>query len=479
VGFDVAEGEVHAVVGENGAGKSTLMRLLAGVYTPDSGSILLDGREVRFRNPEDARQAGIGIVFQELNQFPDLTVSANMHLMREHTGTAKLLRRKVMEQQCTEALAMVGATAHPNQRLGRLSLAERQRVEIAARMMQKPRVLILDEPNSALNEADTQRMFSAVRKLKSEGVSILYISHRMEEVFHISDRISVLRDGEYKGTWRISETSITDIVREMVGRRVDAMFPPLQDVAGNPTAISLQLVAEPNAPPVSLTVKQGEVVGLAGLPGSGPEAVMESLFGLRGRVPGSLSIGDTAPLPLPKSPIEAVERGIAMVPASRRDEGLFMEWSIARNIALLKLNTLRGPVGTIRTSAVYSLADGYAEAFRIAAPNTSTPVGRLSGGNQQKALIARWMAINPKLLILWDPTRGVDVGAREEIYRLVAEQAQKGMGVLVWASEVEETMGLSHRLLVFRKGSVFREFAAPEMRKADVVHSITAGGEQS
>ena len=475
VSFGIVRGEIHAVVGENGAGKSTIMKMLAGVYQPDSGSLVLRGAPVVIGDPLQARKLGVSIVFQELNLFPHLTVAANIFANRETTSRTGLLNERQMVAATKRILAEMGVDLDPHTRVGSLSVAEKQLVEIARTLEQQSDIIIMDEPNSALSAAETERLFTLLRRLRDKGLTIIYVSHRLEEVFAICERISVIRDGRYQGTWPIAEISIPDVITRMIGRRLGEAFPARELVAGGrPPALDVRgLRVGHDVGPVSFAVQPGEILGFAGLEGSGVHDVFDVLFGLEKPAAGEVIYkGRSSP---PRSPFDAIRQGFALVPANRREEGLMTSWSIRRNASLSVLDKLLDRLGLIDRGRERGLATDYVRKLNVATDSIDKRVINLSGGNQQKVVVAKWLATGPEILILNDPTRGVDVGAKSEIYTLCDELAREGLALLFTSSEIEETLGVCDRILVFHKGRVIREFARGEATKADVMHWVAGG----
>lgn len=510
VSFEIRRGEIHAVVGENGAGKSTLMKLLAGVHEPDDGEIQIDGRSARWKNPREARQQGISIVFQELNLFPHRTVAANVFVNRELMSRWGWVDRRAMREATKRALSKLNVPLSPDALVGPLTIGEKQLVEIARTLDQRSRIVILDEPNSALNEAESQRLFEIARRLRERSITIVYVSHRLEEVFAIADRITVLRDGRFQGTYATAETTIPQIITAMIGRRLDNSFPPRPTPAiPGPVVLQVRELRQgTRLGPISFTARAGEILGFAGLEGAGVEELFQVLFGLSPMTGGQISLdevsgastccrhpagsspmkscrqdaGSTLPFidrckPYrPASPFAAIRRGLALIPASRREQGLMMDWSIARNATLLVLDKLLNRLGLIDRRAVRRTADQFVQRLGIATDSLDKKIVNLSGGNQQKVLLAKWLAADPAILLLNDPTRGVDVGAKWEIYELCQKLAADGMTILITSSEAEEILGLADRVLVLSKGKVLREFQRGEATKAELMHAM-AGGE--
>lgn len=472
VSFQIRRGEVHAVVGENGAGKSTLMKLLAGVHAPDEGEIRLDGQNVRLSNPRKARDHGISIVFQELNLFPHRTVAANVFANREMIGPGGWVKRRAMGEVTRRVLSELDLPLSPDALVGPLTLGEKQQVEIARALEQQARILILDEPNSALNEAESQRLFGIIRRLRARGITIIYVSHRLEEVFSIADRITVLRDGRYEGTYATAETTIPQIIAAMIGRSWERSFPPRAiDSAPGKVVLRVQnLCAETHLGPISFTARSGEIVGFAGLEGAGIDALFRLLFGLDRPTSGRIVVDDDPRAST--TPLSAIRRGWALIPESRRDQGLMMDWSIARNTVLLILDKLLNRLGLIDPPRAHRTVQHYAERLGILMRSPDQTVADLSGGNQQKVLLAKWLATAPRILILNDPTRGVDVGAKREIYALCRQLAAQGLTLLLTSSEVGELLSLSDRVLVLGKGKLLREFQGGEATKAQLLHAM-------
>ncbi len=476
VSFSISPGEIHALVGENGAGKSTLMKILAGIYQPDQGQVFLQEKPVRLNSPLAARRAGVSIVSQELALFPHLSIAANVFVNREETRGGLVLNERAMRKAAREVLDDMGVDLDPSRKVGSLSVGEKQLVEIARTLQQNAEIVIMDEPNSALNANESERLFEILRRLRDRGLTVIYVSHRLEEVFAISDRITVIRDGRYQGTWPIPETSIPEVIEQMIGRGLEESFPPRAAIpAGAPTVLGVNhLAVAPSLKEVSFALQAGEILGFAGLEGSGVDEIFDVLFGLDHPDSGEITYHDKHTRP--RSPFQAIKAGLAMVPANRREEGLMLEWSIRNNTSLAVLDRLLRSLGVINRSAEKELAGKYVERLSVATDSIDKKVVNLSGGNQQKVVLAKWLATGPTILVLNDPTRGVDVGAKSEIYRLCGELAESGIGLLFTSSEVEETLGVCDRVIVMYKGRPIREFARGEATKADVMYWI-AGGE--
>jgi len=475
VSLETKRGEVHAVVGENGAGKSTMMKILAGIHPPDSGKIFLRGEVTRIDNPRVARALGISIVFQELNLFPHLTVADNIFVNRELFAKTGLLDERRMHEESKGILGTIGACIDTHARVGRLPHSQKQLVEIARALHQRADIIIMDEPNSALSEQETRVLFEIIRRLRDQGITILYVSHRLEEVFQIADRISVLRDGHYMGTWDKAETSVEDIIAAMIGRKLDETFPQrLPLPADRPVALQvLGLSKVGKFEPINFQLHQGEVLGFAGLEGCGIEDIFHVLFGLEKPSAGEIRFDNQ--VRIARSPDEAIRWGWALIPSERRAQGLMMDWSVKKNVSLVILTQLLNRLGLINDAMEKQLVGECIGRYRIATDSMDKRAIDLSGGNQQKVVVAKWLAAQPQVLILNDPTRGIDVGAKAEIYALINQLAEDGLVILFTSSEIDEILGICDRILVLYKGRLVKEFQRGEATKAEVM-SYVAGG---
>jgi rhamnose transport system ATP-binding protein len=464
VSFDIAAGEVHALLGENGAGKSTLIKVMSGVYAPDAGSISVDGTLVTLDGPHAARTRGIATIYQELLLFPELTVAENIfagHAPRTRLGGLDWRAMRREAKKLLESLDIHDLDV--NEVVGTLSVGNRQRVEILRALSQDARVLIMDEPTAALAEHDVQRLFEVVRRLRARGVGVVYISHRMEEIFLLADRVTVLRDGDYVGTRRVAETDVGELVQMMVGRRIESLFPKIEVAIGAPVLEVRDLVRLPTTRGVSFVVRAGEILGLAGLVGSGRSELAQAIFGVLPAHSGDILLGGERVRV--DSPATGRALGIAYVPEDRGTQGLVRPMTVRENVSLSVLRRLAHG-GFIDRDAERRLADEAVEKFSIRTAGIEQIVAKLSGGNQQKIVLAKWLAAKPRLLILDEPTRGIDVGAKAEIHRLMGELAGQGLAVLMISSELPEVLGMSDRVLVMREGRFVAEFsradAAPE-----------------
>jgi ABC-type sugar transport system ATPase subunit len=469
VSFDVRAGEVHALLGENGAGKSTMIKIMSGVYRPDAGTVLLDGKPVRFESPQEAQDAGIATIYQELLLFPELTVAENIfmgHAPRGRFGIDwKATREKARDLLASLDIGDLDVSAL----VGTLSVGNRQRVEIAKALSHNARVLIMDEPTAALTEHDVERLFGIVRLLRSRGVSVVYISHRLEEVFLLADRVTVLRDGEFVATKPVSETSKPDLIEMMVGRKIDQLFPKIEVPLGD-VVLELQSVSRrPTTHAVSFALRAGEILGIAGLVGSGRSELAEVIFGMTPAESGTILVAG-APVRI-TSPTIAKRLGIAYVPEDRGRQGLIRPMPINENISLANLGRVSRAT-FIDRKAEDALARDSVERFHIRAAGIGQIVGKLSGGNQQKVGLSKWLATEPRILIMDEPTRGIDVGAKAEIHRLMGAFAKRGMAILMISSELPEVLGMSDRVLVMRAGRVVAEVTRAEATSAGIAAAM-------
>ncbi len=469
----VERGTIHAVVGENGAGKSTLMKVLAGVVRPDGGSIEIDGRPVAIGTPNEARLHGVGMVYQELSLFPERSVLANLFVNREPVRHG-LVSVSAMERRCRDLLAQLGLDVDVHAPVGRLSIGERQLVELCRVLLENPRLLILDEPNSALNQRETERLFAVLRGLRSRGITMLYVSHRLEEVFSICDRITIARNGRDVATRDIAELGIPEVIEGMIGRQREALFPP--PLPPRPGATAQELVVSELAGgrlrQISFTARSGEVVGLAGLEGSGVGDLLDILFGLRRARHGTVRFPDGRGLPA--SATDAARRNVCLVPADRRRNGLMLDKSILFNISNIVVGARDGGSPWFSRKAALGRADRQIDALRIKGKPDAL-ANSLSGGNQQKVVIGKWLEIGPQVFLLDDPTRGVDVGAKREIYGLIRSMSADGGIVLFSSTELPELVGICDRILVIYQGRLVGEISGGRMDSRDVLHLVNTG----
>jgi ABC-type sugar transport system ATPase subunit len=472
VSFELKEGEVLALCGENGAGKSTLMKTIAGVHAPDpgSGDIWYMGEKVNFSSPLEAKKAGIILIFQELSLVPELTVAENIFLGSLPRSSYKTINWKLMNQQTAKLLEELECNFKPTDLAGNLSIAQQQMVEIARALPFKPKVVILDEPTSSLTEREKEVLFKNIRRLKEKGVAIVYITHKMDEVFDITDRITVLRDGKRTGTLETANATISDITSLMIGRTMEDFFHKSKAIPG-PEILRVEgLSRRGEFENISFSIRSGEVLGIYGLVGAGRSEVAESILGVRKLDNGKIFIeGEAVTI---RNSKDAVSKGIGFVPENRKEQGLVLKMSCKDNTSLAKLPWMHHK-GFIDRKADNETFDEYKEKLLISTPGPQQQVVLLSGGNQQKIVIAKWMCIGPKILILDEPTRGIDVGAKAEIHKLIAKMAEAGLAVLVISSEMPEIMGVSNRIITMKDGRITGEFREDEVTEKCLIDSIT------
>ena len=452
VSIEISAGEVHALVGENGAGKSTLIRILAGAIAPDSGSVEMDGEVLSHGDPLIAKEHGIAAIYQQPALFPDLTVAENIAIGLEEGGWCRRVRWGQRRDRATELLGRIGANVNPNALAADLSLAEQQMVEIARALGANARVLILDEPTPSLTNREVDNLFRIIRSLREQGVALIYISHRLEELFEIADRVTVLRDGQHVGTHPMSAMTRDELIRAMVGRELTAVFPkrtvPIGEVRLEARGLASHDAGIRN---ISLAVRSGEIVGIAGLVGSGRTQFAEVLFGLRPADTGQILL-DGKQVQI-DNPQKAIGLGIGHVPEDRRRHGLVMQMAVAANATLADLNAV-SKNGFLDTTKEKTLAARFVERLGIKTKTVDDSVDKLSGGNQQKVALSRWLATNPTVLILDEPTQGVDVGAKSEIHALLCDLAEQGLAIIMISSELPEILGMSDRIAVMHAGTI-------------------------
>jgi ABC-type sugar transport system ATPase subunit len=479
VDLDIYPGEVHAIVGANGAGKSTLMNILAGAVRPDEGEVVIRDEPVHFHSVHDANGKGIAIVFQELSLFPTLSVVANLFSLREIRRFG-LVRQREMKRLARPVLAEIGLDVDLDQPVQSLSLGKRQEVEIAKALLGRPDLLILDEPTSALNAREVDRLMEVIHGLRSRDVAVLYVSHRLEEVFSIADVITVVRAGQLVETTRTSETSINKIVMAMTGRSPDAIEPKPAPANGHGPEESLRLIdftIRGEVENVHLTVRPGEIVGLAGLEGAGVLPILEVLFGQRKADSGKVLLSGGRPAP--RSVPGAVKAGIAYIPSDRRREGLMMDQSIHANLTHVLAGALRATGFLLDEGALRKKATAIAERLEIKAPSLRAPVSSLSGGNQQKVVFGKWMQSKPNIILLNDPTRGVDIGAKAELYAAIRALAEEGAIILFVSSELLEYRLVCDRAIVLYQGRVAGELDREHLTEHALLEAINVGRVES
>jgi rhamnose transport system ATP-binding protein len=453
VSFDLRAGEVHALIGENGAGKSTLIKILTGAVEPDAGEILLSGERIVDNSPAKARALGISAIYQQPALFPDLSVAENIALAAESGTPWRRVDWRTRRDHAAGLLQRIGSRISPDVRAANLSMPEQQMVEIAKAIDANAQVLIMDEPTASLGDQDAANLFRLVNELRAKGTAIIYISHRFEELFLLANRVTVLRDGISIQTCGMSEVTNADLIRLMVGRELDTVFPKHQTTLG-PTAFEVRQVScrSLGVKNASFTIRRGEILGLAGLVGSGRTQLAEALFGLAPLDSGEVLLNGK-PLSV-NSPADAVKAGLAYVPEDRRRHGVILNLSIAVNCTLASLGKISNTSGFLNAATERQLANDSIAKMGVKTPSADTLAGNLSGGNQQKVALARWLMTDPKVLILDEPTQGIDVGAKSEIYQLIGKLAASGLAILMISSETPEILGLSDRVAVMARGEI-------------------------
>ncbi|MGW6743500.1 sugar ABC transporter ATP-binding protein [Streptomyces sp. NPDC055025] len=469
-------GEAHALAGENGAGKSTLIKTLAGVHRPDAGEVLLDGGPVVFHGPADARDAGIAVIYQEPTLFPDLSIAENIFMGRQPRRSLGRIDRGAVRESTAALMKRLGVGLDPDRPARGLSIADQQIVEIAKALSFDARVLIMDEPTAALTGGETARLFSVVRTLRAEGAAVLFISHRLGEIFEFCRRVTILRDGRLISSRPLDGLTEDDLVRGMVGRDLGELYPERRASVGE-TALSVRrLTREGVFRDISFDVRRGEIVALAGLVGAGRSEVAQAVFGVDRADAGEVEVGGRK---LPAgSPTAAMDAGLALVPEDRRLRGLVMEMSIERNIGLTGLGRL-GRGGLVRRALERGRAADWAVRLHLTYNRLADPVGVLSGGNQQKVVLAKWLATEPAVLIVDEPTRGIDVGTKAEVHRLLSSLAAQGLAVLMISSDLPEVLGMADRVLVMHEGRLTAEIPRAEATEETVMAAATGRGDRA
>jgi ABC-type sugar transport system ATPase subunit len=458
VGIEIRGGEVHAVAGENGAGKSTLMQILSGALQPDAGSLSIDGAPVRFRSPRDARRRGIRMIHQELNLAPDLSVAANVLLGAEPSRLGVVDRTTLVQRTRTVLDRLGQSHLDPGAAVGTLPLAARQMTEIAKAVAADARVVIMDEPTAILSHDETEALFRVIAQLRGEGVAIVYISHRLEDIFRVADRVTVLRDGTLVDSRPVAAISRAEIVRLMIGRELAGSYPPASGSRGG-VALRIEHLSSGPVADATLSLHRGEIVGVVGLVGSGRTELARAIYGAAPITGGRMWLDDAAYAP--RSPRDAIRSGVALLPEDRKRQGLILGAAIRDNVSLVSLERLarRGIIdGSRETQAVSE----WTTRLGVRTPSLTKPVGQLSGGNQQKVVLARWMLAHARVLMFDEPTRGIDVGAKAEIHALMRRLADDGAALLVISSELPEALGLADRVVVMRAGRIVATLARDE-----------------
>lgn len=470
VRLELRSGEVHAVMGENGAGKSTLMKILAGINTADEGEIRFEDRPIRPATPREALMLGIAIVHQELSLVPTLTVAENIFPGRLPTNRLGMVRYGELFRQAETVLQKLSVGLNPRTIVEKLSIANQQLVEITKALSLNCKVLILDEPTSALTDSEADTLLAFLRRLASEGVGILYISHKIKEVFTVADRVTVLRDGKYVGTENIRETTPERVIRMMVGRELGDLYPAKSTAVGGALFEVRGYRLPGSGARNSFTLHKGEVLGIAGLLGSGRSELARAIFGVDPHAEGELILNGS-PI-IVRSSRDAIQQKIGYLPEDRKAAGLFLEMSIKLNIESSVVRNVSAG-GFLVPRKERALSNQFVDQLNISTPSIEQEVRRLSGGNQQKSLVAKWLAIQPKILIVDEPTRGIDVGAKKEIYALLRQLADSGVGVIMISSELPEVLGVSDRILVMHEGAIVAEYSAAEATEEKIIYSAS------
>jgi len=468
--IELYPGEAHALVGENGAGKSTMVKILAGVHQPDAGELLVDGAPVTLHGPAAAQAAGIAVIYQEPTLFPDLTVAENMFIRRQPLRSGRRIDGRAMRAAAAAIFARLGVPLDPARIARGLSIADQQVVEIGKALSLDARVIVMDEPTAALSAAEVDRLFAVIRALREHGAAVLFISHRLEEIFATCQRVTVMRDGRQVLSREVAGLAAADLVRAMVGRELAERPAGAHGTPGEPLLAVRRLTREGVFTDISLTVRAGEIVALAGLVGSGRSEVARAIFGIDRYDAGSVTVRGRA---LRRgSPTGAMAAGVGFVPEDRRQQGLIMDMSVQRNVALASLRRLRR-AGLIRSSAERRLAADWAARLKIKYGRLGDPVSMLSGGNQQKVVLAKWLGRRPAVLIVDEPTRGIDVATKAEVHQLLLRLARDGVGVLMISSELPEVLRVSDRILVMREGRLAAEFRHADASEEEIMAAAT------
>ncbi len=470
VHLTVREGQVQALLGENGAGKSTLIKILSGAYTKDEGEIFFEGRNVAIRGPEDAQELGISTIYQEFNLAKDLTVAENIFLGHLPTKGMRV-DWETARKRSGEILKRLGATFSPEEIVSNLSVAEQQLVEISKSLNRKTRILVMDEPSAVLGEGDLERLFQMVRSLQAQGIGIIYISHRIREIFELADEVTVLKDGRYVATRQVADVTMGDLVRLMIGRDLKDVYPKRELEPGEVLLEVKNLRRSHLVHDVSFSLRAGEIVGFSGLTGSGRTEVVRAIFGADAH--GGEMLVSGRPYRA-RSPAEAISRGISLLTEDRKAHGLFLKLNVAVNTTIAALKQLcKG--GIIQRARERALVTKMIQDLRIQTPNANFIVVNMSGGNQQKVILARWLSIDTKILIMDEPTRGIDVGSKSEIYQIMNELTKRGVGIIMISSELPEVLGMSDRVLVMREGTIVCELARAEASEEAIMRHAVGG----
>ena len=468
--LDIDRGEIHVIIGENGAGKSTLMKIVAGLYQQDSGQIILDGKEVRFNRPLDAIASGVSMIHQELMPVPYLTVAEDIYLGREPLTKAGLLDKKEIVRKARELLEMIGIDIDPKTQMRKLSTAQTQLIEIAKAVSFQSKILIMDEPTSALSDKEIEQMYKLIFKLKAQGVAIVFISHKLEEIFRVADRVTVLRDGHFIATKPVGELTPDSLIAMMIGREITNIYEKVQVPIGEPIMEVKHLTKKGLFEDISFTLYQNEILGVAGLMGAGRTEMVSAIFGLAPADSGEIWIhGKKVNI---KSPSDGQKNGLALIPESRHELGLDLKDTTGFNMSLCSLDDFKNGLVLSRKKEQEKVKQSIRE-LNVKVPSHKTPVNSLSGGNQQKVVIAKWLMTEPDILIMDEPTRGIDVGAKAEIYKLISQLAQQGKSVIMVSSELPEIVGMSDRVLVLCEGKLTGILSGEQINQQEIMRYAT------
>ncbi|MEK4539065.1 sugar ABC transporter ATP-binding protein [Peribacillus butanolivorans] len=472
VQFSLEAGEVHALMGENGAGKSTLMNILTGLHKHDQGTIEINGKETSFKDSKEAEEAGMAFIRQELNIWPEMTVLENLFIGKEMVNAFGVLRNKQMKARANEIFKTLNISLPFDKEAGLCSVGEQQMIEIAKALMTDAEVIIMDEPTAALTDREIEKLFEVMKGLTKKGVSLVYISHRMEEIFAICDRITVMRDGKTVDTKRIKDTNFDEVVQKMVGRELEDRFPHREAHLGEVVLDVKGLTKKGLFEDIHFAVRKGEIVGVAGLMGAGRTEIMRALFGVDQIDSGEITVeGKKVSI---RKPTDAVRYGLAFITENRKEEGLILDFSVRENIGLPNLKSF-APSGLVKTEDEKKFAEMMIKRLHVKTSSTETIIGNLSGGNQQKVVIAKWIGTSPKVLIMDEPTRGIDVGAKREIYELMNELTERGIAIIMVSSELPEIVGMSDRILVVHEGKIAGELKKQEVTQEKIMALATGG----
>lgn len=469
VNLNIKKGEVHVLVGENGAGKSTLMKILNGVYSKDSGEIVFKGKPIQIRNPREAQEAGISIIYQELNLIPKLSIAENIFLGREPLKKNGLIDWKMVYKETEVLLKKLEIDLDPRTKINRLGIAQQQMIEIAKALSFKSDIIVMDEPTSALTDKEINKLFAVIRQLKESGVAIIYISHRLEEIKQIGDRLTVLRDGNYIGTYEVKDIDIDTIIQLMVGRKVDEKYPK-ETAEISDIVLEVRNLNNAKLKNISFRLKKGEILGLAGLMGAGRTELARAIFGV-----DPINSGDIYINGIKKnisSPLDAIKNGIGLLPEDRRTQGLIQKMNVLENITLPNLNSFVDRIFINKKREINKSIE-FIEQVNIRTPSPLAKVRFLSGGNQQKVVLAKWLCANVEIIIFDEPTRGIDVGAKVEIYKLICNMAKSGKAILLISSELPEVLGMCDRILVMHEGKITGELSRQEATQEKILSYAT------